>query len=221
MPVAIGRMRNEFFPQGIAEYVAMGEKRQLRRSQTQIERDFTFGQKIEEELVEEATPEPQSVVPKRIELKRITPERALELIEIFIPQRLDFYRQAIIETEPEPAVEASNSRAGLTDIAAELFELRAESVRQAEKEAKLKRGQAIYGSVSTLDVYEAIKASMALNEESSRVVLDEGAISFTSTDVDTEDAGKLKRTGTFDYTIKVRGADTTIKRNLKIIAQQA
>ncbi|QIW94930.1 hypothetical protein AMS68_000448 [Peltaster fructicola] len=220
IPVAAGRMRNNFFPKGIAEYITITEKSQLRRSQTPIERDFAFGQEIQEvEEEEEVIDAP--VLPKRIEVKSITPERGMQLLEIFIPQRLDFYRQAIIEPEPEVKPTPSARKSGLSDVAADLLAVRAEANREAEKEAKSKQLQAIYGSVSTHDVYEALKARMAQNDESSRVVFDESAVVFTSPDVDAEDRNKLKTVGTFSYEIKLKGAETAISRTVKVIAQSA
>lgn len=43
IPVAPGRMRNIFYPRGVAAYVSKEQLRDLRKREVPIERDFAFG----------------------------------------------------------------------------------------------------------------------------------------------------------------------------------
>ena len=47
IPVAPGRMRNIFYPWGIAAYVSEKQLRDLREREVPIERDFAFGKERE------------------------------------------------------------------------------------------------------------------------------------------------------------------------------
>ena len=59
IPVAPGRMRNIFYPRGLAAYVTGKELRDLREREVPIERDLAFGK--EEPLVEGDDPVEGSV----------------------------------------------------------------------------------------------------------------------------------------------------------------
>lgn len=48
IPVAPGRMRNIFYPRGVAAYVSEEQLRDLREREVPIERDFAFGKQTPE-----------------------------------------------------------------------------------------------------------------------------------------------------------------------------
>lgn len=215
VPVTAGQMRNDWLPSRKADYLLEPERRALKRSKAAIERDYQFGRA---EDVEEAVLEKAEEQVTRLEVRGITPERSMELVEIFVPKRFDFYRQ-VIETDTGPVTPTAPVPRG-RDAASELMALRAEQALKVKQEAERNRPKAIYGSVSTADVLIAVKAAMGTNEEASRVVLEERNISFVAS-ADLEDATKLKTIGTFDYLVTIRGTNFSVARTVRIVPQDA
>nr|OQO27468.1 hypothetical protein B0A51_06552 [Rachicladosporium sp. CCFEE 5018] len=232
VPVSFGRMRNEWFPRRIAEYMTLPEQRTLRLKNTTFERDFQYG--AEEDLPIPTpgsaqspastlgTPTPaQPFIRRAPELERLSPERSMQLIEIFVPQRLDFYRQPI-PAEPEPPAPKRPTSSLGTGIAAELFAARAQA-EEASKPVKPAAAQAIYGSVSTQNVLDAVKAALATNDESARVGLAEEDVRFVAGPevVGVEEAGRVvKHVGDFTVEIRVRGSEEGVKRHVRVNAQE-
>ena len=88
-----------------------------------------------------------SAFQKPTEVEKLTPARSTELVDIFVPPRLDFYRQPIPEEkEPEKAVEA-NRRPQFGGVAGDLLAARTPQVQKSKEKL-----QSIYGSVSIQDV---------------------------------------------------------------------
>ncbi|OQO10751.1 hypothetical protein B0A48_04051 [Cryoendolithus antarcticus] len=230
VPVSFGRMRNEWFPRRIAEYMTLPEQRALRLKNTTFERDFQYG--AEEDLPTLTSTSAQSLastvgiptqpfIRRTPELERLSPERSMQLIEIFVPQRLDFYRQPI-PAEPEPAAPKRATPSIGTGIAAELFAARAQA-EEASKPVKPAAAQAIYGSVSTQNVLDAVKAALATNDESARVGLVEEDVRFIAGPevVGVEEAGRVvKHVGDFTVEIRVRGGEEGVKRHVRVNAQE-
>ena len=241
MPIARGQMRNQWFPQRIAAYVTVPEMRTLRLSNTTMERDFSFVEdagtsgndpmspwqdNMPSDIRNMSTSELQnaSAFQRAAQVDKITPARSMELVEIFVPKRLDFYRQPIMEEkEVEEAVPAEPKRQRFTagGAAGDLLAAR-QRVPSAEK-AKVKevdKKQAIYGSVSTHDVLVAMRAAMGTNDEAARVALQESEIQFVDLPVAEEAAKVLKHIGDFSVEIKVKGAEEGVRRTVRVIAQE-
>jgi len=227
-------MRNDWFPRRIAEYVTQPELKTLRLKSVSMERDFDFAL-AKSGLVSLDPPTTThggmttsdkvdaSMFQKRaVDPKRLSPERSLELLEIFVPLRLDFYRQPIIEEPaapaPMPAPEAKKpARSYGFGAGAELMAARAQQPEAAKP--KVASGpQAIYGSVSTHDVVVAIRAAMAENDEAKMVVLREEDVRFV--DLAAEDGERVKHVGEFVVEVKVKGVEEGVKRNIRVVAQE-
>jgi hypothetical protein len=245
-------MRNDWFPRRIADYVTQPGQKKLRLSNTAIQRDFNFGlaQPVEEEPTTEDLP-PEFLGPrmsqsevqeasmfqkpnKDLAPKKLSPERSRELLEIFVPPTLEFYRQVIIEEkEPEPEPEPAKPEPERVNVGvgagAELLAAR-RAKPAAKTPAKPAGPQHIYGSVSTMDVLNAVKAVMAENEEAARVLLHASDIKFVNVatvtqgeegEVETEkETDRVKFVGDFTTEIHVHGAEP-ITRLVKVIAQEA
>lgn len=228
-------MRNTFFPLSMAVYVTRAELKALNLPRSEIVRDFTFGtrQVLASATVDDlpAVEDTEELInasmfrKKAPEVDKISPERSMELMEIFVPGRLDFYRQPIIEeikeTIPAPVeepVRAERRPKALYGAGADLMAAR----ERGPEPPKPVGPQAIYGSVSTHDVLVAIRAAMANNDESARVVLVEDDISFVDLPaLEGAEAGRVKHVGDFTVEVKIKGAEATAATRLvKVHAQE-
>ncbi len=235
-------MRNKWFPTRSADYVTMPELKKLRLSNTTIERDFTYG--MDEELGR-GTPSEQdlpSAIPsmsneevveasafqKKVPIARLTPERSTELLEQFIRPRLEFYRQPIMEekkeAEPEPDTPAPEPRKQArfgSGAGAELLAARMGGFVEPKIEKEVEGPQAIYGSVSPLDVLQAVRAALAENDEAKRVVLTEQDVQFVDMpDTEGETAKVVKHVGDFAVEIKAKGAERAVRRVVTVVPQE-
>ena len=221
----MGRMRNEWFPRGVAEYVTAPEIRTLRLSNTTVERDVEYGvtdiaaelskAKADQEADEYADLRSGFTVRKAAEVEKVTPERSIQLLDIFVPKTLDFYRQPIAEEtkpESEPVEDAFGRGA-----AAELFAAR----QKRDEKLKAKEPTGIYGSVSTQDVLAAVRAAMENNDESARVLITEADIKFVNAGTEVEEAGRVKHVGSFSVEIMIKGAEAGLRRTVRVHAQEA
>ena len=79
----------------------------------------------------------------------------------------------------------------------------------------------IYGSVSTADVSEAVKAILAQHEEGARVVLgsEDNTISGESEEGSGIEPGRIKALGTFTVDIRVKGGEP-VRRTIIVKAQE-
>jgi hypothetical protein len=130
----------------------------------------------------------------------------MELLDMFVPPTIDFYRQPIEQDSPKrERVGAS----GAADI------LTAAAMSKAKASAN-----AIYGSVSTADLATTIKGALAHNDEASRVVLNESDVKFVSGHEE-GDASRVKQLGTFKAEIRLPGTERTLVRNIRIRAKDS
>lgn len=231
VPVPRGQMRNEWFPRGVAEYVTVSELKDLRVNKVAVERDYGFGQK---RAVPKDTPsdDAEGMTPAEIKsasafqqigIERVSPERSGELLEIFVGSRIEFYRQPIMEVVAEQEVEEKKPESLVegSGAAAELMAARKPSAKVSKPVAKA-GPTPIYGSVSALDVLQAVRATMARNDEAARVILHEEDIVFVDLpETKHSEAGKVKHIGDFTVEMKVRGSDVVIKRTVRVIPQEA
>lgn len=233
VPVSRGDMRNTWFPQRIAEYVTMPQMKTLKLNNVAMERDYNYeiagptkeaaigsdeqrDIPINTQSMTDSELRSSSFFQKAAELAKLTPERSRELVEIFIPPRLDFYRQPIAEErtadEPAPAPDAPQ----FGGIAGELMAARTKAPKTAREGP-----QAIYGSVSVSDVLVALRAAMGTNDEASRVVLNEDDVRFVNLpELEGAEAGRVKHIGDFEVEVKIRGAEAVL-RTVKVVPQDA
>lgn len=239
VPISMGQMRNDWFPRRVAEYVTMPELKTLRLNNVAMERNFDYGTSS---LAQQAAPAQEDATDARgmssvakqeasmfqrtpADTRRLSPERSSELVEIFVPARLDFYRQPILEEkEPEVVLTPEQKRAlrGFgTGAGAELLQARTQPAETSKP--KPAGPQAIYGSVSTADVLSAVKAVMANNDEAARVVLHAEDIKFVDLMADAQpETDRVKFVGEFAVEITPKGAEKAAKRvTVRVNAQEA
>ena len=235
VPISTGQMRNDWFPRRVAEYVTVPELKTLRLKNIAVHRDFDYGV---EDLLHEAPKTP--AVPdvpsdaktmsdtelksasafqkaKAPEIQRLTPDRSTELVEIFVPPRLEFYRQPIIEEKEPEKPEPDTKKLRFGGAAGDLL-----AARTALTAKEKMKPQAIYGSVTTQDILVAVRATMGSNDEAARVVLQEHDIHFVDLpDIEGAEAGRVKHLGDFTYDIRVKGSETTVRRVVRVLPQEA
>ncbi|KAI9698618.1 MAG: hypothetical protein M1820_007417 [Bogoriella megaspora] len=227
VPISSGRMRNDWYPRGVADYLTQTETKDLKLKNVPIERDYAFisskhseqqriqREKEEAEALEKAE---EKALQERMETIAkgqyvgggMTPKRATELISILVPNRLDFYRQRI-ENEADP--QARQETVSSTGSIAEAF-MAAKQVSQ-----QLASPDAIYGSVTKGDILSSIRAVLANNEEASRVVLSEDDLNFSG---GVAEGGRqiIKKLGEFKVSIQVKGAPDPVMRTVRVLEQR-
>ncbi|KAL8919753.1 MAG: hypothetical protein Q9208_006619 [Pyrenodesmia sp. 3 TL-2023] len=216
IPIAPGRMRNIYYPQRKAEYVTASQMRTLNQKDLVIERDFNFG--VEQPVVSPPSTIDPEVKPVDVRMKLLTPKRTRELIEDLVPQEMVFYKTPILAApEPEapsPATEplgnSINAIGGQVPM----------PVQQRAPEPKNLITK-IFGSVSTADMVDTIKAVLAEDEEAARVVLSPGDIVLDEK-VDEErgvEADRLKALGEWKVEIRLKGVEP-VRRMVSLRAQE-
>lgn len=209
VPINPSLMRNRWFPARVANYVPVAQLKQLKASQVEMTRDVSFGVRAPLEEKEEEADE--AVAPKHqvrpIEIEVLSPQRSMDLIHAFVPSTIDFYRQPIEqESQPRPRYGAS----GAADI------LTAAAMGNRAKA----HPDAIYGSVSTADLVQTIRAALAHNDEAARVILHEADVRFV-TGHEEGDASRVKKLGVFKAEIQLQGAEAALTRTIRIRAKQS
>ncbi|MCJ1385076.1 hypothetical protein MMC17_008194 [Xylographa soralifera] len=210
VPVAPGRMRNIWYPSKRAEYMTDAQLKTI--PDVVIERDFTFG-------MEQATEgqETGQENPVNIQIKLLSPDKATQLIDTYVPKYLEFYRPAISSSETEAAESSPPRRNSSTAV---------DLAESSEPQSKPKP-IAIYGSVSTADIVASIKGLMTLKGESAesveaaRVVLNPEDIRIEHEDGLQlgEERDRIKTLGNFTIYILVKGGDV-VRRTVKVKAQE-
>ncbi|KAL8991632.1 MAG: hypothetical protein Q9169_007801 [Polycauliona sp. 2 TL-2023] len=211
IPIAPGRMRNIYYPQRKAEYVTDAQIRTTNQKDILTERDFSFG-------LAQPQPEPQLTEDPAglafgVQTKLLTPKRTSEIIEAQVPPEMIFYRVPIVVPEPEPAPPKPLGNS-INAIGGDL------PARKApEPEPAVVR---IFGSVTTADIVDSMKAVLSESEEGAKVVLVPEDI--TIEEIANEDLGveadRLKALGVYTIEIRVKGVES-IRRRIKIMAQEA
>ena len=229
-------MRNDWFPRNIASYITVPELKTLRATNAPMDRNFDFGVSLPTSsttsdsptdtrpgaMTSESRIDASMFARKAASTTRITPERSAELVEIFVPARLEFYRQPILEEKEaeQPSPEPKKPLRPLgTGIAADLLAAR------ADRPATVKPAgpQAIYGSVSTADILAAVKAVMAENDEAARVVLHAEDVRFVGLRGEGGETDRVKVVGEFGVEILPRGlegGEGGVRRVVRVLAQE-
>lgn len=136
-----------------------------------------------------------------------------------LPSHIVFYRTPIPEPEPPPPEPASNPRRRATSAAAEL-----DAASEPPKSSK-PRLTTIFGSVSTADIAESMKAILAQTKEGARTVIGPEDITVVEPEnAQPEDqtngieGDRIKALGDFQVEIRVKGAETIV-RTISVTAQ--
>lgn len=190
-----------------------------------IERDYMFGKRDSAPSTDGpalfSAPEAVEEVYTRKgpEVEKLTGERSIELLEIFVPHRMDFFRQPIIEEPPEQKpVEEPKKKEQQKSASSAAADLLAARTQKPLERPQPKMTGAIYGSVSQHDVLLAVRAAMATNDEAARVIVSEQDVVFVDEKVRAEN--KIKEVGDFEVDISVRGEESGIKRVVRVVPQE-
>lgn len=149
----------------------------------------------------------------------LQPLDASKILETALPSQIIFYRTPIPEAEPPAPEPVTNPRRRATSAAAEL-----DAASEPTKPSK-PRLTTIFGSVSTADIAESIKAVLAQTKEGARVVVgpedinivvQESALAEDHTNGIEGD--RIKALGDFQVEIRVKGAET-VARTVSVTAQ--
>ncbi|KAK4570382.1 hypothetical protein LTR86_002462 [Recurvomyces mirabilis] len=238
VPISPGQMRNEWLPRRVAEYVTVTEQKSLRLRNVAFERDFDFGLAANIPppaatsssvggMTRSEQQEASMFQRAPVETARLSAERCRELIELFVPSRLDFFRQPILEekeAEPEPALAPElkkSSRSVGLGAGAELMAARAQSQAEAKlPKPKIASGpQAIYGSVSTHDILVAVREQMARNDEAKMVAFREEDIRFVELPAESE-ADRVKFVGDYAVEVRCKGVEEAKRVVVRVIGQE-
>ncbi|KAI9681968.1 MAG: hypothetical protein M1817_000022 [Caeruleum heppii] len=178
------RMRNEWFPHRIAEYVALHELRALNLLKAPLERDFSF--RPEPAAIQEEEAEDELAFPGEpgARMTLLDPYHATQLLSIVVPRSFTFYRVPRVTKDPPayptPSSFSNNSSQSVTSAAADLAA--ASSPDRILAPATSTVSKKIYGSVSTADVAARIRKALADDPEGVRVVVTAEDISFVPFD---------------------------------------
>ncbi|KKY17213.1 putative ribosomal protein l9 rnase h1 [Diplodia seriata] len=215
VPVTRGMMRNQWFPARKADYVTPTQLRELKAEDVPVERNYMFGMDEPEAREEETGPEVLEIAPpKPIEVKGVSPERAMQLIDIFVPPRITLIKEIAKaqpgQTEPkeEPKEQPRPRGMSAADV---LAAASAVPAKPADTRVRL------HGSVSTADIVTFIKTQLMTNEEASRVVLSERDVQFLG-GTEPNDDTRIKYLGDYEVEIKIKGSEGGVRRRLRIMS---
>lgn len=225
IPVAPGRMRNIFYPRRVAAYVSEEQLRDLRAREVPIQRDFTFGMEkptvegsAEKTNVGDSTnkpslyTEPGKDLVVDVQMDLVAPRDASEIISSSLPKVLQFYRIPI----PNPQREMSHDESRTTQS----WEHSSDSDLTADLVLRV-QGMPIFGSVSTADIAEQVKAVLRETKEGARVVLGADDIKILNDEGEeaNKEADRLKMLGDFPVEIRVKSGDA-VRRTVRILARE-
>jgi ribosomal protein L9 len=131
----------------------------------------------------------------------------MKIFSKLLPKNIEFYRTPISSTSPAPQRHSPSIPAASAMSAA------------AQEKARPQGPQkiSIYGSVTTTDIAENLKAILAEDGEGSRVVLTSEDIVFVRQG---EEKDRVKHLGTYEIDIKVKGATAASRRTITVKAQE-
>ncbi|KAI9851913.1 MAG: hypothetical protein M1838_002350 [Thelocarpon superellum] len=210
IPVPPGRMRNDWYPKGLAEYLTPVERRDLRKQHVAVARDVTFQNPT---FPVEVMVEQQKVV--NLETALLSPHRAMLILTELVPSQLDFHRSPIASTpttaSPQDASSSHPESAGPTPADPS-------ATAETTPEPASTAPTSIYGSVSTSDIATTLRAILAADRDGSRVVLSPEDISFRNPAG--EEVDRVKTLGEFEVDIRVKGATEPLRRTIAVLASQ-
>ncbi len=130
-------------------------------------------------------------------------------MEAALPSHIIFYRSPI--TDPEPEIPESPTPRRAASSAAAVLDAASEPLMPPKPPLAT-----IYGSVSTADVVDSMKAMLSQTEEGARVVLAaEDVKLLVPEDVEPQDIGiegdRLKALGDFQVEARVKGGEAVVR----------
>lgn len=137
-------------------------------------------------------------------------------MEAALPSHIIFYRSPI--TDPEPEIPESPTPRRAASPAAAVLDAASEPLKPSKAPLAT-----IYGSVSTADVVDSMKAILSQTEEGARVVLAAEDVKILAPeDVEPQDMGiegdRLKALGEFQVETRVKGGEAVV-RTVSVRAQ--
>ena len=126
---------------------------------------------------------------------------------MLLPSNIDFYRTSISSTQPNlQGRSISPPIISAVSIAT-----------QQTAQPKTPPRVSIYGSVTTTDIAENIRAILAEDDLGARVVLASEDIRFIEKG---EEEDRVKHLGVFEIEIRIKGAVENIRRTIRVNAQE-
>jgi len=212
IPLPAGRMRNQFFPRKMAEYMTQAQLKEAGLTGVTLERDFTYGLKIPENAkAEETVNAAPAAKPIAVDLDLLSHEQATAAIAKLLPKNIDFYRSPIVAATAVPTTPAQKRSPSLPASSA------VSEAAGGNKPAPMDANIGIFGSVSTYDIATKIRTILARDTTGSRIVLGPEDITFA---VESEESDRVKNLGTYEVHIKVKGADEAVRRTITVNAQE-
>ena len=130
-------------------------------------------------------------------------------METTLPSHIIFYKSPI--TDPEPEIPESPTPRRATSPAAAVLDAASEPLKRSKPSLAT-----IYGSVSTADVVESMKAFLSQTEEGARVVLAAEDVKILVPEgLEPQDIGiegdRLKVLGEFQVEARVKGGEAVVR----------
>ena len=213
-------MRNDWYPNRLAEYMTEAQLRSTPQAAI-VQRNVNFMRTVPRQ--EKPGSGGGDAVPKRgqaavnLDTALPSPVRAVQILAATLPPKMLFYRKPIADAAPparQPLPSDGSARSSVTSAAADLA--------AASEPLPVKEPPSIYGSVSTADVAAAIRALLAgdadADADASRVVLGAEDITFARPSNGGDD--RVKRLGSYEVIIKLKGADQSVRRQVLILPHE-
>lgn len=128
------------------------------------------------------------------------------MVSTILPPTIKFYRSPIAPAQPAPRHSPSIPASSALSAAA-----------QEVVASKTPEKIPIYGSVTTADVAENVRAVLAEDAQGARVVIAPEDITFIG---EGEEKERVKHLGAFDIEIRIKGAGDAIRRTVRVEAQE-
>ncbi|RYP05745.1 hypothetical protein DL764_003603 [Monosporascus ibericus] len=212
-----GRMRNFWFPKGLAEYMTRNRFKELGLTESAIGvRDRTFGTRLvldedKDKSGKKVLVEEEPVSRKKKEVLTLPPEETQSLLTTLLPPTLTFARKPITtpapEAAPEPVVPRSPSLAP-TAAASQTAGVGDETPAAAT---------AIFGSVSTNDILHVVKEALAVDSQGSRVALEAESVLILGLEAGED---RIKKLGTFEVEISPGKDLDPVRRTVEVIPEE-
>ncbi|KAA8631856.1 hypothetical protein SMACR_12605 [Sordaria macrospora] len=209
-----GRMRNEWFPKNKAEYMTPARFQELgltRDAIGEVDRTFVIMSALEaatrkapEELRMGEEPVPEIQTPQ-VKVQDVTPETAHALLSELIPDTLTFHREPVPIPVPQPKLAEEPKISPLIARSAPTPTPQTPSSTKAEG--------AIFGSVSSTDILNQIKALISGHEDASRIVLRPSSVKIVGL-ADGND--RITHLGRWDIEIAV-ATGLTVRKSVQIV----
>jgi len=216
VPISVGQMRNRWFPRHVARYAVGDEVRAIKEGKIHVERDSEFKagvylhqlkleqrrnvKKVVEIAEKEARQVQRATVAKR-PTEVLTPQRAIDLLHVLLPAKMEFFRTAIEKADQEQKKSSIPK-----EVAAILSTANTGPIP-------------IYGSVSTSDIAINIKELVAYNDEAARVPLSDEDIRFIGLS-ELEEPTRVKHLGDYEIEISIKGTQDRVRRRMQVLAQR-